>query len=80
MLKMNINLSQDISQEAVKLLFRQRSSSSDESVSSSNYDHPDNKKGKLAFARGPAALEQSNDSVFNNSMSKSQASRYHKDI
>ena len=41
-------------------------------------DHHDDKKEQLAYTRCLNNNDQSNDSVFNNSISKSQSIRYHK--
>ena len=78
---MNVDLSEDISQEAVKLSSRQESYFSDGSLSLSVPDpHPDNKKGKLAFGRHPPNNQHINDSVFDIELSKSQGSGYHREI
>ena len=77
---MNVNLSQDISQGDSNASSSEENLSSDDSVKSSNSNHPDNKKENLAFASHLFNHEQSNNSVFDKSMSKSKASRYHKGV
>ena len=75
---MNVNLSQDVSQGDSNTSSSKENLSSDDLVRSSNSNHPDNKKRNLAFVSCPSNNQQSNDSVFDIELSKSQGSGYHK--
>ena len=73
---MNVNLSQDISQGDSNASCSEGNLSSEDSVKSSNSNHPDNKEENLAYASRPS----NNDSVFDNSMSKSKANSCHREV
>ena len=73
---MNVNLNQDVSQGDSNASCSEGNLSSDDSVKSSNSNHPDNKEENLAYASHPS----NNDSVFDNSMSKSKASSCHRGV
>ena len=73
---MNVNLNQDVSQGDSNASSSEGNLSSDDSVKSSNSNHPDNKEENLAYASHPS----NNDSVFDNSMSKSKASSCHRGV
>ena len=72
---MNGNLSDDVSQEDANASSREGSYLSDDSLSLSVPDthHSDNKKEKLVCARHPSNNQQSNDSVVDIELSKSQS-------
>ena len=73
---MNVNLSQDVSQGDSNASCSEGNLSGDDSVKSSNSNHPDNKEENLAYASRPS----NNDSVFDKSMSKSKASSCHRGV